>query len=54
VPPDEVRTVPLVLAVLPVVPVVPVPPVLAPLVPLVLRWDRDAGEEDGSAAAWLA
>ena len=53
VPPEELRTVPLVLA---VPPVPPVPPVLAPLVapfPPVLRWDRGVGEEEG-AAAWLA
>ncbi|HYA52019.1 MAG TPA: hypothetical protein VEG33_12690, partial [Streptosporangiaceae bacterium] len=59
VPPDELRTVPLVLAVPPGEPdppEPPVPPVLAPLVPLfapVLRWDRDVGKE-GDAAAWLA
>jgi hypothetical protein len=47
VPPEELRTVPLVLA------VPPVPPVLAPLVPPfppVPRWDPCAGEEDGAAA----
>jgi hypothetical protein len=51
VPPDELRTVPLVLAVPP-----PDPPALPPLVPLfppVPDWDRDAGEDDG-ATAWLA
>src|SRR5215467_13679615 len=46
VPPEELRTVPLVLAVR------PDPPV--PFCPLVPLWDRDAGEEEGSAAAWLA
>jgi len=41
VPPDELRTVPLVLAV--------------PPDPPVLRWDRGVGEEEeGSAAAWPA
>jgi len=51
VPPDELRTVPLVLA------VPPDPPIRAPLVPrfaLVLRWDRGVGEAEGCAAAWLA
>src|SRR5262245_61767905 len=51
VPPDELRTVPPVLA------VPPEPPALAPLAPPcppVLPWDRDAGEEEGGAAAWLA
>jgi len=52
VPPDELRTVPLVLAVPPAAPEPPVPPVL--LFPPVLRWDRDAGEDDGCAAAGLA
>src|SRR6266576_6754177 len=49
VPPDELKTVPLVLA------VPPDPPALAPLLPLVppaLRWDCGVGEE--GAAAWLA
>jgi hypothetical protein len=45
VPPDELRTVPLVLAVRP-----PDPPV--PLFPPVPAWDRDAGED--GATAWLA
>ena len=47
VPPDELRTVPLVLAVRP-----PDPP--APLFPPVLAWDRDAGEDGGATArpAW--
>jgi hypothetical protein len=49
VPPDELRTVPLVLA---VPPDPPAPPV--PLFPPVLDWDRDAGEEDDCAIAWLA
>jgi hypothetical protein len=53
VPPDELRTVPLVLAVRPDPPV-PAPLVpLARLVPAALRWDRDIGEDDG-AATWLA
>jgi hypothetical protein len=52
VPPDELRTVPLVLA---VPPHAPDPPVLAPLVPLVLRWGRGTVEEAGGCdAAWLA
>jgi hypothetical protein len=51
VPPDELRTVPLVLAVPPPDPPVP-PPV--PLCPPVPDWDRDAGEEDGCPIAWLA
>jgi hypothetical protein len=51
VPPDELRTVPLVLAVPPPDP--PAPPPLVPLFPPVLDWDRDAGE-DGGATAWLA
>jgi hypothetical protein len=54
VPPDELRTVPLVLV---VPPELPDPPVAAPLVPLfapVLRWDRGVGEAEGCAAAWLA
>jgi hypothetical protein len=51
VPPDELRTVPLVLAVPPPDP--PAPP-LVPLRPPVLDWDRDAGEEDGCPIAWLA
>jgi hypothetical protein len=53
VPPEELRTVPLVLAVRPDA---PDPPVLAPPAPLlapVLGWDRGAVEEEGSAA-WLA
>ena len=50
VPPDELRTVPLVLA---VPPDAPVPAPLVPLFPAVLRCDRDVGEEEG-AAAWLA
>ena len=57
VPPDELRTVPLVLAVPPDAPEPLVPPVLVPpvlLFPPVLRWDRDAGEDDGRATAWLA
>jgi hypothetical protein len=50
VPPDELRTVPLVLAVRPPDP--PAPPV--PLFPPVLAWDRDAGEDGGATArpAW--
>jgi hypothetical protein len=54
VPPDELRTVPLVLAVRPdaAEPPVPAPPV--PLFPPVLLWDRCAGEEEGCATAWLA
>jgi hypothetical protein len=50
VPPDELSTVPLV----PAAP--PLPPVLAPPVLLfsVLRWDRDAGEEESSDVARLA
>jgi hypothetical protein len=51
VPPEELRTVPLVLA------VPPEPPALAPLVPPcppVPPWDRDVGKEEGGAAAWLA
>ena len=51
VPPDELRTVPLVLA---VPPDAPVPPELAPLVPLfapVLRWDRGVGEEEDAATS---
>ena len=51
VPPDELRTVPLVLAVRPDA---PDPPVPAPPVAPVLRWDRCAGEEEGCASAWLA
>lgn len=53
VPPDELRTVPLVLAVLPEAPDPPVPAPPAPLFAPVLRWDRGAVEEEG-AAAWLA
>jgi len=49
VPPDELRTVPLVLAVRPPDP--PAPPV--PPLPPVPACDRDAGE-DGGATAWLA
>jgi len=53
VPPDELRTVPLVLAVPPDRPV-PAPLVpLARFIPAALRWDRDTGEEDGPAT-WLA
>jgi hypothetical protein len=51
VPPEELRTVPLVLAVR----LEPDPPVLAPPAPLLapgLGWDRGAAEE--GAAAWLA
>jgi hypothetical protein len=51
VPPEELSTVPLVLA------VPPVPPALAPLVPLfppVLRWDPCAGGDERTDAAWLA
>jgi hypothetical protein len=51
VPPEELSTVPPVLA------VPPFPPVLAPLVPPfppVPRWDPCAGEEEGSDAGWLA
>jgi hypothetical protein len=54
VPPDELRTVPLVLV---VPPELPDPPVLAPLVPLfapVLCRDRGVGEAEGRATAWLA
>jgi hypothetical protein len=51
VPPDELRTVPLVLA---VPPELPVPAPLVPLFAPVLRWDRGVGEEEGCAAAWLA
>jgi hypothetical protein len=51
VPPEELRTVPLVLAVRPDPPV-PAPPV--PFCPLVPLWDRDGGEEDDCAIAWLA
>jgi hypothetical protein len=51
VPPDELRRVPLVLAVPPPEPPAP-PPV--PLFPPVLTWDRDGGEEDDCAIAWLA
>jgi hypothetical protein len=47
VPPDELRTVPLVLA-------VPPDPPPVPLFPPVLDWDRDAGEEDDCAITWLA
>ena len=53
VPPEELRTVPLVLTVRPDE---PDPPVLAPPAPLLapmLGWDRGAVEEEG-AAAWLA
>ena len=53
VPPEELRTVPLVLAVRLDE---PDPPVLAPPAPLLapgLGWDRGAVEEEG-AAAWLA
>jgi hypothetical protein len=53
VPPDELRTVPPVLAVPPDPPPVPAP--LAPLFPPVLRWDPWAGEEEeGSDTPWLA
>ena len=48
---------PLVLAVPPEPPEPPVAPLLAPpvpLFPLVLRWDRDLGEDDNGAGAWLA
>ena len=51
VPPDELRTVPLVLAG-PPDPPVPAPPV-APFAPG-LCWDRGVVEEEGCAAAWLA
>jgi len=56
VPPDELRTVPPVLAVPPDPPPdpPPVPAPLAPLCPPVLRWDPCAGEEEGSDAPWLA
>jgi hypothetical protein len=54
VPPDELRTVPLVLAVLLDALEPPVPAPLVPLFAPVLRWDRDVGEEEGCAAAWLA
>jgi hypothetical protein len=46
VPPDELRTVPL-------VPAVPPAPPPVPLFPPVLDWDRDAGD-DACAIAWLA
>jgi hypothetical protein len=50
VPPEELRTVPPVLAVPPDPPPVPAPPA-----PPVLRWDPCAGEEEeGRAAPWLA
>jgi len=52
VPPEELRTVPPVLAVPPDPPPVPAP--LAPLFPPVLRWDPCAGEEEGSDAPWPA
>jgi hypothetical protein len=52
VPPEELRTVPLVLAVPPDPPPVPAPP--APFCPLVPLRDRAADEEEGSAATWLA
>jgi len=49
VPPEELKTVPLVLAVR------PVPPPLVPLLPPAARWDPCAGEEEeGSGAPWLA
>jgi len=48
VPPEELRTVPPVLA------VPPDPPPLAPPFPLVPRWDPWPGEEEGSDAPWLA
>src|SRR5215472_9019342 len=48
VPPEELSTVPLVLA------VPPEPPRPAPLFPPVLRWDPCAGEEEGGDAGWLA
>jgi hypothetical protein len=50
VPPDELRTVPLVLA---VPPDPPAPTLLFPLFPPALGWDFGVGEE-GCPAAWLA
>jgi hypothetical protein len=46
VPPDELRTVPLVLAVRLDVPEPPAPAPLVPLFAPVLRWDRGAVEEE--------
>jgi hypothetical protein len=54
VPPDELRTVPLVLAVLFDAPDPPVPAPPAPLLAPVLCWDRGVDEEEGCVAAWLA